>query len=631
MRTFAQKAKASQQTTSTKSAKPSRPFFGQSREVNSIFHLQRTIGNQAVQRLLEINTWDVQENSTATPIARFGHDFSRIPIHPPSARPIQTKLAINKPGNEFEQEADRVAEQVMCMSESSAQPPGQREGEVALVHTKPVTEPPSYIGQQAEEEEEVELIQAKEATDHSPEVDQNTQAQFETMRGGGQPLQKSVLDFFEPRFGYDFSRVRVHTDEETDDSARGINARAYTVGHDIVFGAGEYAPETNTGKLLLAHELAHVIQQSSPEPVSPPIIMRSPKGKVVGWLIKVGERKLIKRAAIYSENELTKLLAKGYSVLVKQGSAQAKRIAKKVWGENFIHHTGHIIRKTGKQGLSHFQPARRLMGKAGEKGWHIFYSAIPILFFSEDVEAMEVYEDKYPGKSVANYLTVTQYAGEDSWLSYLDWINPLELIAIGGDIGRDLDRERTKELKAIVVNRVTDDGTVQTYELDPEGELIRVIVVKPDGKQKILSADEYYTFLGKQTEEPVLAPAAQEGTKHPLYASTFDADYRIYISNKMAGGWKWDKNTLSFYLPAEYAKKLQKIGEFYVMENLSIKYVYAYVHPRHRAVLNQPGFLVPEDLVRDYKSSPKEEFLQKLLNSALQSAKVKKADLWQAK
>ena len=231
------------------------------------------------------------------------------------------------------------------------------------------------------------------------------------------------------------------------------------------------------------------------------------------------------------------------------------------------------------------------MGKAGEKGWHVFYSAIPILFFSEDVEAMEVYEDKYPGKSVANYLTVTHYVGEDSWLSYLDWINPLELIAIGGDIGRDLDKEVTKAAKAIVVNRVTIDGTVQTYELDPEGELVRVIVVKPDGKQKILSADEYYTFLGKQTQEPVPAPAAQEGTKHPLYESTFDADYSIYISRE---GFGWDRKTLSFYLPADYAKKLQKIGEFYVMENLSIDYVYAYVHPRHRAALNQPGFLEPK-------------------------------------
>ena len=81
MRTFAQKPKATQQTTSAKSSIPGRAHFGQSREVNSILHLQRTIGNQAVQRLLEANTGDVEGDSTTTKIARFGHDFSRIPVY----------------------------------------------------------------------------------------------------------------------------------------------------------------------------------------------------------------------------------------------------------------------------------------------------------------------------------------------------------------------------------------------------------------------------------------------------------------------------------------------------------------------------------------------------------------------
>jgi len=584
--------------------------------------------------LLHANAEELAVGSTTTASTRFKHDFSRIPLHAKARAEIQPNLTVSTPGDIYEQEADHAAEQVMRMSDPRAQRQEELEEleEVELVQTEPATMPSSAIRRQVEEEEEEEeFLQAKELTEHAPEVGRDTEAQLRAMRSSGQPLPESVRAFFEPRFGYDFSQVRIHTTQQAASSAQGVNARAYAVGHDIVFGADEYAPETNKGNLLLAHELTHVIQQSSPAPVSPAVIMRQ-KGKlaqkVVGWVVKVGERKLIKTVTIYSERELTTLLGKGYNILVKRGSSAAKRIAKKVWGDNILHHTGHIIRATGKQGLSHFQPARHLIGRAGEKGWHIFYSAIPILFFSEDVEAMEVYEDKYPGKSIANYLTVTKYVGEDSWLSYLDWVNPGELLAIGGDIGRGWDRERTKELKALVFNRVTADGTVQTYELNPEGELVRVILVKPDGKQKILSADEYYTFLGNKSEEPVPAAVEQDGTKHPLYASTFDADYRIYISKQ---GWDADGKTLSFYLPAEYAKKLQKIGEFYVMEDLSIDYVYAYVHPRHRGVLKQPGFKVPKDMVDDYTSNPKDAYLQKMLTSALQSAKVREADLWQAK
>ena len=65
----------------------------------------------------------------------------------------------------------------------------------------------------------------------------------------------------EPRFGYDFSRVRVHTDARATQSARAVNALAYTVGRDVVFDAGQYAPHTNEGKSLMAHELTHVVQQ----------------------------------------------------------------------------------------------------------------------------------------------------------------------------------------------------------------------------------------------------------------------------------------------------------------------------------------------------------------------------------
>ncbi len=79
--------------------------------------------------------------------------------------------------------------------------------------------------------------------------------------GTGQPLPNETRRYFEPRFHYDFSKVRVHAGADAARGARTIQARAYTLGRDVVFGSGEYAPDTEPGKRLLAHELAHVVQQ----------------------------------------------------------------------------------------------------------------------------------------------------------------------------------------------------------------------------------------------------------------------------------------------------------------------------------------------------------------------------------
>ena len=79
---------------------------------------------------------------------------------------------------------------------------------------------------------------------------------------GGWPLEASTRNSFEARFGVDFGSVRIHTGDEAAASARAVNASAYTVGRDIVFGHGRYAPGKSEGEHLLAHELAHVVQQS---------------------------------------------------------------------------------------------------------------------------------------------------------------------------------------------------------------------------------------------------------------------------------------------------------------------------------------------------------------------------------
>ncbi|MET0646931.1 MAG: DUF4157 domain-containing protein [Pyrinomonadaceae bacterium] len=83
----------------------------------------------------------------------------------------------------------------------------------------------------------------------------------EVLNSPGRPLDEATRAFMEPRFGHDFSKVRVHADERAAESARSVGALAYTVGNNVVFNAGQFAPQTRPGLHLLAHELAHVVQQ----------------------------------------------------------------------------------------------------------------------------------------------------------------------------------------------------------------------------------------------------------------------------------------------------------------------------------------------------------------------------------
>lgn len=160
---------------------------------------------------------------------------------------VQPKLQIGSPNDKFEQEADRVAEQVMKIPE-----PGSKS-----VQRKPTC--PECLDK---EEEEEELIQTKQSFNQAPDITPALQSQIQSMKGSGQPLPQSTLSFFEPRFGHDFSKVKVHTDPVAAEMAKSINARAFTIGKNVVFGAGQYSPGTSSGKSLLAHELTHVQQQT---------------------------------------------------------------------------------------------------------------------------------------------------------------------------------------------------------------------------------------------------------------------------------------------------------------------------------------------------------------------------------
>jgi hypothetical protein len=91
----------------------------------------------------------------------------------------------------------------------------------------------------------------------------------EVLRSPGRPLDSTTRTFMETRFGHDFSHVRLHTDTRAAESARAVNAQAYTVGRDVVFGTGQYWPEAYDGRKLLVHELVHVVQQSRPTSPAP--------------------------------------------------------------------------------------------------------------------------------------------------------------------------------------------------------------------------------------------------------------------------------------------------------------------------------------------------------------------------
>jgi hypothetical protein len=248
MRTFAQKQNQPQKPVSSSLGQSNIVKHRPDHREHPILHLHRAIANQAGQRMLQTHAEEPEARSTAAASPRFGHDFSRIPVHPPSARAIQTKLAINTPGDEYEQEADRVVEQVMRMPEPQLRHACACGGGC-----------PSCQNAQAVHEH----LQTKRVHAGDSGASVAPSIVHEALAAPGQPLDGATRAFMEPRFGHDFSQVRMHTDVRAAESTRMVNARAYTVGQHVVFDAGKYAPETSEGRKLLAHELIHVLQQRS--------------------------------------------------------------------------------------------------------------------------------------------------------------------------------------------------------------------------------------------------------------------------------------------------------------------------------------------------------------------------------
>lgn len=144
---------------------------------------------------------------------------------------LQTKLTMGASNDPLEQEADRVADQVIAAPAHSAV-------------SEAVPSIQRFTGQSTDD-----------AGTAPASVDR-------VLSDSGKPLDPAIKQDMGQRFGHDFSQVRVHTDFAAEQSAQDINARAYTVGHNIVFGAGGFAPGSHEGRKLIAHELTHVVQQT---------------------------------------------------------------------------------------------------------------------------------------------------------------------------------------------------------------------------------------------------------------------------------------------------------------------------------------------------------------------------------
>jgi hypothetical protein len=178
---------------------------------------------------------------------------------------IQRKLTIGASNDPLEQEADRIADQVLAApvrtAVRAAPPKIQR-------HTVPAA--------------------AEEGTAPAS-VDR-------VLASLGMPLEPELRQDMEQRFEHDFSRVRVHSGADAEQSARDVSANAYTVGHDIVFGAGRFAPSTHWGRRLIAHELTHVIQQNWQTSRPTALALGDPRGDLEGQANDAGAQATIAKS-----------------------------------------------------------------------------------------------------------------------------------------------------------------------------------------------------------------------------------------------------------------------------------------------------------------------------------------------
>lgn len=239
METFARKPKATQQTQQPTQARSSSGFPGRSRDSNLLLHLQRHIGNRALTQLVQGEAEGSRGDSIDSALPVFPHNSFRMPAPVRAGKRIQAKLQVGSSGDQYEQEADRVADYVL-----------QRD--IAVNGRQPKAVVQTHLSRQASSD--------------APEVSNDFEARLNRTQSGGNRLPNAVRADFEQRLGFDFSGVRIHSSDEAARMNQELGARAFTHGRDIYFAGQQYQPQSADGRRLLAHELTHVVQQTGSSP-----------------------------------------------------------------------------------------------------------------------------------------------------------------------------------------------------------------------------------------------------------------------------------------------------------------------------------------------------------------------------
>jgi hypothetical protein len=216
-----------------------------------IFRLQRTLGNSA----------------TLTILRQAGYEMG--------GRAGEAGFEVSQPGDRYEMEAENVAESVMRSvngMQSSSQETTRSKS--LTISRMSASSAPVQAHRCACEHSGTpcaacakKALQRSEGTEAEGASGDRAQSSVHQVLGStGHSLDAGMRSLMEPRFGRDFSGVRIHTDAQAADSAAEVNARAYVVGQHVVFGRGEYAPQSEAGQRLLAHELTHTVQQREVNP-----------------------------------------------------------------------------------------------------------------------------------------------------------------------------------------------------------------------------------------------------------------------------------------------------------------------------------------------------------------------------
>jgi hypothetical protein len=235
--------------------------------------VQAKLENATVQRQSEANEEEEAEDSLPVQTKLENATVQRLPEvaqesekEDHSMQLVQPKLVVGAPGDKYEQEADSMAVRVMSMTEATNPTAIQHSeaGEEDSVQRQPLADSITpLIQRQSEEEEDIQTKPSVQQAgrDGGVQASSSIENTLASQKGGGSPLDENVRSFMEPRFGNDFSSVRIHTGSNAVSMNKELHAQAFTHGSDVYFNEGKYNPGSNEGKQLLAHELTHVVQQ----------------------------------------------------------------------------------------------------------------------------------------------------------------------------------------------------------------------------------------------------------------------------------------------------------------------------------------------------------------------------------